>query len=488
MIKRLLLGLLAAVLIALTIAVVHTINLPRPATASATPAPLAFDETAAIEHFAAAIRIATPSQLNQPLDSATFLRLRETLQQAFPKVFAQLQSEVIGGGALLLTWKGSDTTLAPIILMGHMDVVPVDEAALSQWTHPPYDGVVADGYVWGRGTLDDKSTVLANLEAAEALLNAGFVPKRSILFAFGDDEEIGGHDGAAKIVETLQARGVHAEFVLDEGGSVTHNILPGVAGDVALIGIAEKGYVSLRLSVHSAGGHSSMPPPQSAIGILSAGLARLEAQPMPRRITSVGAQMFDAIAPLQSFPQRLILSNRWLFGPLLLRILDSTPSGAATLRTTTAVTVFNGGVKDNVLPTDANAVVNFRILPGDTVARVRQHVQNALDDPRIEINLLDPSGAKNPSPVSSTQSIGFKALVATTQEIFPNTTVAPYLVLGATDSAHYEPLTRDIYRFSPVRLDSRDLERIHGIDERLSVEGYLRAVRFMAELMRNSAG
>ena len=487
MLKRLLLGLAAVVAVLAAVCVIRTLSLPSPPGPLPAPAPLAIDDTQAIQRFSAAIRVRTISEPEQPPDRQAFDQLRAQIEQDFPLVQAHLQREIVGVGALLYTWPGSDPSLKPALLMGHMDVVPVDAATLSKWTHPPYDGLVADGFVWGRGTLDDKSAVFSTLEAAEALLQAGFTPKRTLIFAFGDDEEVGGSDGAAQIVERLKQRGTQLEFVLDEGGSVTRGIVPGVVGDVALVGIAEKGYVSVRLRVHAEGGHSSMPQPQTAIGILSRALARLEAHQMPERLTPVGEQMLDALAPQQPFAQRLVLSNRWLFRPLIVHLTGATPAGAASLRTTTAETMFNAGVKDNVLPTEATAVVNFRILPGDTIDSVFDHVRRTIADPRVELAKLDNFGI-NPSPISSTTGFGFRSLSETIRAEFPQATVAPYLVVGATDSAHYEPLTRDIFRFSPIVLEARDLERMHGIDERLPTKRYLKSIQFMGALMRKVAG
>lgn len=231
-----------------------------------------------------------------------------------------------------------------------------------------------------------------------------------------------------------------------------------------------------------------MPPAQTAIGILSLALARLEQRQMPQRLTPVGAGMYDALAPQLPFGQRLVLANRWLFGPLLLRLNGRSAAGAASQRTTTAATVFQGGIKDNVLPTVAVATVNFRILPGDTVDTVLRHVRDVVDDSRVEIALQPKTAVQNPSAVSSIEGLGYRSIAQTIRQLFPGATVAPYLVLGATDSAHYAPLSAEIFRFSPMLLDEADLERIHGVNERVSNEGYLRAVRFMAQLLRNTAG
>lgn len=488
MLKRLLLAALAALPVLVLVLVVRTLQLPPPPAAPAAPPPIALDPEAAVQHLAAAIRVRTVSRTGEPPDAAAFAQLHALIEQSYPKLTAAMQREVIGAGALLYTWPGRDTALKPIVLMGHMDVVPVDEATLAQWTHAPFDGLVDGGYVWGRGAMDDKSDVFAILEAAEALIASGWQPQRTLIFAFGDDEEVGGADGATQIVARLKARGVQPEFVLDEGGAVTRGLVPGVRGDVALIGISEKGYASVRLRVKATGGHSSMPPKDTAIGILSRALAKLEQHPMPLQRTAVSSQMLDAIASQQPFGQRLALANRWLLDPLILQITAATPAGAATVRTTMAPTMLRAGIKDNVLPTEAEAVLNFRLLPGDTIEQVLSHVRSTIGDARVDVSPLDHAGNKEASPVSSTRGFGYTALSSTVRALFPDATVAPYLVVGATDSAHYAELTPDIYRFSAVVHDADDLSRMHGIDERMAVDSWLHEVQFIAALLRNSAG
>lgn len=475
--------LVVAFMVVVGVCLGRALLLRAPAPAVVTAPPFSVDEAPAIERLRQALRIPTVSAEGRPPAAQSLDDLHALFRTAYPRVHQALGIEIINGGSLLMTWPGTDSALPPAILLAHQDVVPVDETALARWSHPPFDADLADGYVWARGALDDKVSVVAILEAAEALLEKAYRPRRTLMFAFGHDEELGGAEGAAKIVETLQARGVKAAFVLDEGGSLTRGVVPGVAGDVALVGISEKGYLSLELSVSGAGGHSSMPPPQSAIGILAAAIARLEAQPMPSRLTPVNMAMLDAIAPQQPFASRLVLGNRWLFAPLIRSMLGASPSGAATIRTTTAVTMLHAGVKDNVLPSEARAVVNFRLLPGDTVDDVMAHVQKVMADARIGVRVLPGFAPKEASPISPTQGPAWDAVHRAIAQTFPAATIAPFLVIGGTDSAHYTALSDSVYRFSPLPLTAEDLPRIHGIDERVGVEDYLRAVEFMGRLL-----
>jgi carboxypeptidase PM20D1 len=310
-------------------------------------ATIEIDEQAAATRLGDAVRFRTVSvRLGQPIDGAAFLGLHDFLARSYPKVHATLKREIVGSYSLLYTWAGSDPALKPILLMGHLDVVPAEPKTAANWEHPPFSGDIADGYVWGRGTLDDKGSVLAALEAVEYLLGAGITPKRTVYLAFGHDEELDGPEGAAKIVELLAARNVQLDFTLDEGTVIAHDIVPGVAKPVALIGVAEKGYLAIRITARAEAdsatggcGHSSMPPPSTAVGKLGRALYHLETSQMPARIEPPVTQMFDFLAPEMPFAMRLVVANRWLFEPLLISQFEQGPATNATIRSTTAATI-----------------------------------------------------------------------------------------------------------------------------------------------------
>jgi len=479
--------LLVAVLL-LAVALVRTWMTPPLAASKAaggyTPAKL--DEAAVLQRFAGAVRLHTVSTPAGPPSTQDLDAFHAYLAAQFPRVFAQLKHEEVGHGALLLTWTGSDPSLAPIVLMAHQDTVPVDPQTRARWHRDPWSGEIADGTVWGRGSLDDKASLVSILEAADGLLQQGFAPKRTLYFAFGSDEEIGGKQGAMAIVELFKQRGIHVQAVVDEGGEITHGLLPGVSGDLAMIGIAEKGYLSVKLTVQATGGHSSQPPPQSAIGILSQALVRLEAGQMPARLTPTVADMLDAVAPLLPFNMRLAVRNRWLLGTLLLHSLQGSPAGNAMVRTTTAETMFNAGIKDNVLPTVAQATVNFRLLPGDSVADVLEHVRSVVNDPRVDIQAGEQ--ANEASPLSPRDGAGYQAIERTIGEVFPGTPVTPYLMIAATDSSHYVPVATEQVRFVPYHLTPQTIKRFHGIDEGIPVSDYLDCVRFTTRFIQNVAG
>jgi len=387
---------------------------------------------------------------------------------------------------LLYRWEGSDPNLEPIAMLAHMDVVPVEPGTEDTWTHGAYEGRIEDGFVWGRGALDMKNILIGSMEAAEMLVSDGFQPRRTIYFAFGHDEEIGGQNGAVAIAALLQSRGVTLDHVLDEGGAIADGLVPGIDGTVALVGVAEKGFASVELLVETTGGHSSMPPAQTAVGILSAGIQRLEANQMPLSYSGATEAMFDYIGPEMGFGPKLFVANRWLFGGLLKRMFGSSPEGSAMLRTTTAPTIFQAGVKANVLPSTARAVVNHRILSGETSADVLGHDRRTISDSRIQVDLVD-GVVSEPTPVSDVDSESFLTLSRTIREVFPGAVVSPYLVVGGTDSRHYAGVARNVYRFSGTLVGADDLGRIHGTDERVAVEAYADLVRFFIRYLQNTA-
>ena len=449
--------------------------------------PLAVDETAAAGRLAGAVRFRTvtsdpPSEASR----ADLLRLHAYLEQSFPRAHAALKREIVGGYSLLYTWPGRDLAAKPVLLMAHQDVVPVAPGTEDRWQTAPFAGEIRDGFVWGRGTWDDKGNLMAILEAVELLAAQGFEPRRTIYLAFGHDEESGGEAGAKAIAALLAARGVRLDFVTDEGLLITDGILPGLSSPAALIGVAEKGSVTLALTATEAPGHSSMPGPRSAIGALAAALARLEQSPLPAAIRGVPKEMLETLAPEMSAAKRVLLSNLWLFGPLVQAGLERAPSTNAMLRTTTALTVVRAGNKENVLPGEAVALVNFRLLPGDSIERVVGHARRAIHDERIRIEVAP--GATEASAVASTDTASYQLINRTVRTLFPGVLVAPGLMIGGTDSRHMAAIADNVYRFSPVRARSEDLPRFHGTDERISIENYAELIRYYHRLMSAAAG
>lgn len=454
------------------------------------PIPVApLDEAAAASRLAGAIRAPTIFAADDPGRAAgAFRALHDHLRTSYPRVHSSLTVEVVGDYSLLYTWRGRDASLRPVLLMAHQDVVPVEAGTEKDWPVDPFAGEVLDGYVWGRGAWDDKGSLIAQLEAVEMLLAAGFQPARTLYLAFGADEEAGGSRGAARIAALLAERTAALEFVLDEGLLITDGVMPGLAKPLALIGVAEKGHVTIVLRSEGEGGHASMPPASGAgaIARLSRALTRLDERPMPAAVRGVAREMLETVAPELRGLNRVALSNLWLFEPLVRRQLERGPGTNAVIRTTTAITMAVSGTRENVLPLVAEATVNFRILPGDTIASVVEHVRVAVDDAQMEI-AVRPGGAE-PSEVSPTNAAPYALVVRALREVVPGTLAAPGLMIGATDARHFQPLTDNIYRFSPIRATPADLSRLHGTGERLSTGDLANMVRWYRRVIELAAG
>jgi len=455
--------------------------------ASVAPAPkIDIDADAAAKRLAGAVRFKTISYDARPDASGDeFLALHDYLEKTYPAAHRAMKREKVGQFSLLYMWQGSDASLKPIMLMAHQDVVPIAPGTEKDWLHEPFSGDIADGFVWGRGAWDDKSNLLAVFEAVEKLASAGARPKRTIYIASGHDEEVGGPRGATAIARLLDERGVKLEFVIDEGMIVTSGVVPGVAKPVALIGLAEKGYTTVSISAEGAPGHSSMPPIRSRIGEVAEAIYKLEANQMPARLTGVTRQSLETLAPEMGGLNRLVLSNLWIAEPLARAALAKAPASSAMMRTSTALTVFNAGEKSNVLPAKAEALVNFRIAPGDTAESVMQHVRYVVGNPLLKTATIGVS--RDPSPVSPSDSDAYRLIERTIRETMPEAVVAPGLVIAGTDSRQMSVLTPNVYRFLPVRAKPEDLPRFHGTNERIGVENYAEVIRFFHRLIDASA-
>lgn len=439
-----------------------------------------------IDRLAATVRFPTVSYPDR-IDTTAILDLHRFIDSNYVWVDSLLEKYTVNDYSLVYHWPGRNQNLKPVLLIGHTDVVPVEKESAEVWTMPPYSGAIKDGYIWGRGTLDDKVSVIGLLEAIELLLQKNHQPERSIYLAFGHDEEVSGQNGAKAMARRFKQQGIQFEYVLDEGAIVLENALPGLSKPLALIGNAEKGYATLTLTARlPEGGHSSMPPAETVIGLLSRSLLRLEDNPFPAKIEGPVKTLFDHTGPELDMPYKAVFANLWLFEGILMNQLAAKPTTNAILRTTIAPTILQAGLKENVLPTEATAKINFRILPGETPETVAAYVRKVLADERIEVKNESPKGAQAPSKVSSITSFGYNVIQKTAKEVFPDAVTTPSLVIVATDSRHYSDVADHIYRFLPLQLNNQDLKRIHGIDERISTDGYKRVVRFYYQLLINS--
>ena len=420
------------------------------------------------QNLSSAIQYPTISYSEEAIpDSTAFLGFHRFLLETFPLTHSKLSLEKINDYSLLYTWQGSDLSKKPIILMSHQDVVPVDEPTIGDWEAGPFEGKITTTDIIGRGTLDDKSTLIGLLEAVEKLLEESYEPSRTIFFAFGHDEEVGGSNGASAIALNLKAKGVHAAMTIDEGGYIAENLVPGLESPVAIINLAEKGFASFRLIVKTSGGHSSAPPRENTIGMLAQAIVDLENNQLPYKLVKPINYQLEYVGAELPFFKKMAFANPWLFKKSILETLNA--------HTSTAPTIISGGVKNNVIPTIAEATINFRILPGETIESVKQHITNTISN---KINVESVGFLTNPSPVSSIDSENFKILEKTIRDMFPNSIVVPGLLGGGTDARYFYEISDDVYRFYPTRIGPNSKKRFHGIDEKISKDNYKEIIEF----------
>jgi carboxypeptidase PM20D1 len=442
----------------------------------------------AIERLASFLRIKTVSREAGVVEYPdNFLKLHRKFEEWYPELHStpQVTREVVNKHALLYTWQGTDASLKPYLLMSHQDVVPTDDG-LDAWDYEPFAGLQDDEFLMGRGALDVKSGVGCILEAANLLAKNGFKPRRTMLMIFGSDEEVGGSTTVAAM-ELLKSRGItELEFVLDEGGSMTKGVLdiiPDKNKHVAFIGLAEKGYIGISMRVRASGGHSSMPPIKTPTGTLARAIVAIEDNPMPPRWDNMNALM-KTVGHMLPFTTRALLGNTWLFEGMLDSKIRKSPQGNAFIRTVLSTTQLFGSAKVNVLPREARAIANARIMPGDSSQDVFDHVKRVVNDDDVEITRLHESPSE-PTPMSPTDTRQFAALAQTISEVFPQSIVAGGVCPGMTDARHFVGLTKNIYRFMAYTLEGTDLQRIHGINERIRKTDYINMIDFMLRFVRN---
>lgn len=406
------------------------------------------------------------------------------LKKCFPEVFEKLKVKIFNEYTLLIELTGKDQTLSPGMLMGHYDVVPIENR--NQWKQPPFSGKVVDGEVWGRGAIDNKSTIMAFFEVLSMLIKNNIRPERTLYFAINHDEEIGGIYGAKAIASYFKQKGIILEYTLDEGSLVVKSGYPGIKDkSVALIGIAEKGFMTLELTVKmKETGHSSMPPLESSISILARSIDRLRQNPFPLKFHFAVKEMFSATSPHMDFGFKFLFSNLWWSGAIIKNVFNQKAQTRAMVHTTMVPTVIKGGIKENVLPAKASVLVNFRIIPGETSDQVINRVRSVINDEQVQISKYKPEDIHESSPFSDIESQFYSMLKTEVHHHFKHTVVAPSLVVTATDSRHVKQIAKDSYRFMPIELGIDQTKQIHGMNERISVKTYKKMISFYYNLIQ----
>ena len=437
-----------------------------------------FDKDAAVDALSQLVRCKTISYNDHALeDEGEFQKLISLLPGLYPRVFDVCSVQELPDRALLFRWPGKKEA-DPTVLMAHYDVVPVDE---SKWDKPPFCGVVEDGVLWGRGTLDTKVTMNGVLSAANHLIGQGFVPENDIYFAFSGGEEINGM-GAVNIVNYFAKHHIQPALVVDEGGGVVENVFPGVIEPCGLIGIAEKGMMNVEYSVKSGGGHASAPPVKTPLTTLSQACLSIIKHPFKMHLTKPAAEMFDTLGRHSGFALKIVFANLWLFRPVLDLICKAGGGEMnALVRTTTAFTQAQGSDARNVIPTEAKLVSNMRLNPADSVASATAYLKKTVGDDSVNITVLE---SAEPSPISETGCAAWDKVAAAVAETWRGCIVAPYLMVQCSDSRHYRDLSNHVYRFSAMDLTSEERKTIHGNNERIRLDALYRCVEFYIRLIQ----
>ena len=425
------------------------------------------------------IQLPTVSAELETRGSAPFEDFVALLAELYPRVHSDLVLERHTEFGLLYRWTGRREAVdGPLVLMAHYDVVPVDES--DDWTHPPFAGVIENGSVYGRGALDDKGPLVVILDAVENLLAEGFVPARDVYLSFGGNEETYG-SAAIAIAAAFQERGIVPWLVVDEGGAVVDAPLPFVPGRAAMIGVGEKGVMTVRLTARGDGGHASAPPNRTAVRRIARAVERLGPGTFRPRTPQAVSRMLTQLAGSATGPARLLLRVLGALPPLSARVFAALGGEAAALvRTTVAPTMQSGGTAANVLPSQATATVNLRIALGETVQSAVARVRRRIADPRVSVEVLEGS---DPSPESPTDNAPFALLADALAVSHPGVPAVPYVMMAATDSRHFHRFAPAVYRFAPLEMSNAQRAAIHGVDESVEIAALERGERFHRALI-----
>ena len=478
MVGKIILVLAAVVLVFFAVILIRAARFKPKAELTSSLEDVFLDESRIVWDMQEMIRCKTISYNDESLvDQKEFEKFQKLLPKLYPSVHETCERVMLGVNGMLYCWKGRKEG-NPIVLMSHYDVVPVEE---SQWEKPAFEGIVEDGVLWGRGTLDTKGTLCGIMEAAEKLIKDGFVPEHDIYFAFSGQEEINGPTCPA-MVDWFEEKGIHPAMVLDEGGAVVENVFPGVDRECALIGIAEKGLTNIEFHAKSNGGHASMPPVHTIVGELAQAVVDVEKHPFPRQITKPVREMLDTLGRHSTFVYKILFANMWCFAGLFDKVCQKSGGELnAMIRTTCAMTKMQGGKAFNVIPPKASVGMNLRLIGTDTVESAKAYLEKVIDNPNIEVSVYE---GRNPSADSDTSCEEWGVLSQAVADTWRKALVSPYLMMACSDSWHYCRITDRVYKFSAMKLSKEERGMIHGNNERVPVETLVKAVEFYVRLMQ----
>ncbi|KIC62071.1 M20/M25/M40 family metallo-hydrolase [Chryseobacterium taiwanense] len=506
--KKILLICLAVILLLIIFLIIRTLTYPFKKNEVSTGK--AWDivrNDSAVQRLSGGIKIPTVStgELGD-FDFAPFEKFKTYLKESYPLVYQNTENYEINTYALVFKIKGKNSSLAPILFLSHIDVVPPGDAEVTNkneninqfndkptlriskvaedWEYGPFSGAVANGKIYGRGAIDMKGMLFSLMESANAIIENKIQPERDIYLAFGFDEEVGGKKGATQIAEHFKKLGLKFEAVYDEGGLILEKgNVAGIDNDVAVVGCAEKGFLSAKIKVKGLGGHSSMPPTESAIGKAAIIMQRLEKNQMQPIITPSMEEFFKNVGGRMPFLNQMAIANTWLLKPMLFSQLTKNNTTNALVRTTTALTMMKGSDGTNVLSPEVEFVVNFRLLPGNTVKDVKEHIAKATEGFDVEVEEID--NTREASAVSPTNNRAYKIIQEGVKQIYPEAIVTPYLTVGGTDAYKYQIVSDHIYRFMPIKINRFEQQSIHSTNEYISIENYLRMIHYFEFIMKN---
>ena len=477
MLKYFILGLVLIILAIIILLMIKAVNFKPQEVKAVEAFHIELDEDAIIKKFQEMIRCKTVSYLDTSLeDKEEFIKFRKLLKDNYPNIHRSCQLHRIGRTGLLYHWKGKSSE-KPAVFMSHYDVVPANS---EQWDKDPFSGLIEDGVLWGRGTLDTKGTLCGIMESAERLIAEGFLPKNDIYLSFAGDEETNGAS-ASLIVDFLENQGIEPFMVLDEGGAIVEGVIPGVKEKAALVGTGEKGKIHLRLSLKSQGGHGSAPPPTSQIARLGNAVNKVEKNPFPFHLSQPVKDMFRTTGPYSSFGLKMVFANLSFFSPIL-DILTRKTGGElnALVRTTVAFTKMKGSDTINVMPPYATVEADVRVMEGDSKESVIKGIKDKIDDDEILVEVLDNIPVRRFSNINTEP---WEILKRGINSIWPEVIVSPYLMMACSDSRSYTKISENVFRFSAMELSSEERKLIHGNNERIPIDKLITTVKFFSSMM-----